>query len=496
MTTPGHRCCASLLPDYVEELPQGRRIGPLNRFGYEPTWSHNFDASGHPFPAGEHDSRIPLTVDGLPIKRPHDSRVPAFDESGAAGRGSPRTEMRSLTVDDSVCRARSCPPTAAAFRTASIRTMEAFGIGPDQFACGLRFRRRCLSPELRIETHSEAAKTAVRVGNIDCMLSKKHFHDYPSPGASLSPRLAAQKTEAVDIDIHPGRARQGTSIAAKGTLPRASASFEIDSPKSPVRCAPRKHALKYYEQTAEAESYAKLIGRPAAVTPKDIQATRLALEQLEKRARMPDTARGHTGSVGSIDLHSIIDSWSMVSSEPSSPLLTANRRMFRTLSAISTDASDCGSERHSVVEQTLSKVARALVGEGPGAAPDAPGHSSPEPSQSIFANMEDSEIKRVALDLAKENATSDIHSDEAFESEVAIKVPLGLRRVMASMMSKNDDLNDEIQAAIGSCAQQIQRFKDHPPTRTSYLRSSRQEAQNAARHPGKSLRQVQSEAVP
>jgi len=454
----GERHCFSLLPECLEELPQGRRSGSLNRQGYEP----HAGAAGYSFPNGECDSRIPMTVDRLPSKRAHSLR--RFDSTGAGGICSPRMTQHPtlLTMEYGVRRASSEPPQLALSRSASMRANEYFGVTPD-VGSGLRHLRRCLSPALQPLTHCEAATAAASLRDIDCVQTKRRFHGAPAQGSN-SPRLAMKGTEELCIDIDArmmggyckgrGLANGGhtPSRASAGMSPRASPSRELEnSDESPVR---RGHGLiAWLEKTAEAENYAKLLGRPSAAArgdPREARGVALNRKQLQQRERgwqSVTAVQDQSLCNQSLDASSIC-SWSMLCSEPNSPLAGVTKRMMRAYSgsgistAPSTEGSRPDSPRRVVVDKTLSKASR-----------------------SIFASLEDSEIKRTALAMAEENsATSSVCGDEPPGDSV--KVPLGLRRVVASMLPNTEGLTDdmvqELQAAIGASAQMIGKSQEPP----------------------------------
>jgi hypothetical protein len=172
---------------------------------------------------------------------------------------------------------------------------------------------------------------------------------------------------------------------------------------------------------------------------------------------------------------------SVLLSEPNSPLLSIKRGL-RSFSTLSTNASEEGFSsptRHSAIEEehTLSQI------------------------HSIFSALPDSEIKRSALDdeeytfftsdepqrTSTEEGNFGEIKDELESKGTAnprVKVPLGLRRVMSSMLPGRkvfiDSDAQELQAAIGSVALQLDATKDlrqahdragQPRTRASKLQA-------------------------
>lgn len=465
----GERHCYPLLPDYLEALPQGRRIGSLNRQGYEP----HRDAAGYIFPDGECDNRIPITVDRLPSKRANSLK--RFDSTGAAGICSPRMTQHPtlLTMEYGVRRARSEPPQLASSRSASLLANEYFGVTPD-VGSGLRQLRRCLSPALQPLTHCQAAASPASLGDIDCVQTRRRFNGAPAQGSN-SPRLAMKETEALCFDIDArmmagackgrgfARDRETPCRATAGMLPWASPTAEFEhSDQSPVR--PGHGLITWLEKTAEAEHYAKLLGRPSSDPRGDARGdggVALNGKQLQQRERgwqSVGAVQDHSTSNRSFDVNSIC-SWSMACSEPSSPLFGVTKRMMRAYSGsgISTAPSEEGSTpdspRHAAVDKTLS-----------------------EASRSIFANLEDSEIQRTVLAMAEDSSgAGSVSCDELWGERV--KVPLGLRRVVASMLPGTEILSgdkvQELQAAIGASAQTIGRSQEPPLLQASSFCVSR-----------------------
>jgi len=236
---------------------------------------------------------------------------------------------------------------------------------------------------------------------------------------------------------------------------------ECTSPSSP-RSPPRQRSLKYFEKCFEAENYARLLGRPRSITRRDIRASRLALNivQLQQRDGVWQFSAGDKGLPGSAtsSANSSICSWSMVSSEPSSP---AGKSVGR-LSTISTAASE---------EGFLLSIAKDAMGEP----------TLSKASRSVFNNLVDSDFKHFnSRDNCLEPGSSecDMVPEDSIKSygTECVKVPLSLHRVLTSVLPDCKNVTDamvqQLQAAIGQSAQQISMSEDVPPTRVSYLRRS------------------------
>jgi len=197
----GLRLCLNSLP-LRQDLSGGYfsgspRTGPVTRAGFEPQWQ----AAGSPFPNGEPETRA-LYIDGSQMSRKRSAPLDTFDRNGAVGTGPPRTEVRALTIDDPVCRARSEPPRRTPSRVEVERALQAFGAPCNSE--NIHGRRQARSPEI-VETRTDVIRAAAQVSDIQGMCTKKHFHRSLSPESSLSPRLAAARLDAVCIDAHRRR---------------------------------------------------------------------------------------------------------------------------------------------------------------------------------------------------------------------------------------------------------------------------------------------------
>lgn len=312
------RHCFSSLPEYLQDLPQGPRQGSLNREGFEPA----ADAAGHPFPEGEscgpqwRDPRVLLTVDRLQSKRK--DCLSSFDSTGAAGICSPRTEIRCLTIDDNVRRARSAPPRPQSSLAAMRLSMQIFGVQADLGSL-ISSRRRSISVNPQSTSRAQIARHAMQYGYITDVLAKKHFHGEPAPLGYSSPRLAAVDLENIDIDARAGRARPAPQAPSEGILPWNSPSNDIyagcgeESFTSRPRTA---RSLKYFEIAMESERYAKLIGRPHEKTEKELRGKRLAIE-LERQDKLADKCDDAAWSATKDDLRSKLSMRSTTASEGS-----------------------------------------------------------------------------------------------------------------------------------------------------------------------------------
>jgi hypothetical protein len=427
------RYCFSALPGYLQELPGGCRQGSVSREGYETA----FDAAGHPFPNSERDARLLPTVDTLPSKR----REPlaSFDRKGAAT-GAPLTEVRALHVDDHVRRALSEPPRHLETVGSKLLSMQSFGVLPG-IDCPISGRRRSLSPEFSPPTRTEIGKRAVQYGDIVDVPRKKRMEKGFAPG-SFSPRLSAVAMECIDIDQHAGRKRSSSyQAASKGIVPLESPSFSLECASEPLKASPRCRSLQYFEKTLEAERYARLIGRPHAGTLKEIQRVRLALElqrqketeeeapsrikhQLSRLSMLSTTASG--ASEGSLP------TLSPRSQPPSSPKC----RMSRSKSPVPLSAA----------------------------------------SRSVFEHWNDEEADLIT-------ASQDGNS-ESVPVVVANTPPLGVRRLMASLLpdadAMSEDLMHDLRSVISTSmqsfgkhhgAQRTRRFGCSPPRRPANRRN-------------------------
>lgn len=246
----------------------------------------------------------------------------------------------------------------------------------------------------------------------------------------MSPRYAARCTELIDIDSHGGRMMSPrNALAAEAILPTTE-SFEL-TPTNEWCFAqtPRAHNMTYFVKTLEAEKYAKLLGRPQS----QARATEcLKLENLQKQERgwqkYAPITKGHTESCASLDTHAC--DWSVVSSEPNSPTAIVRTRMRRSLSAISTAASEEGSVR-SDRETPLSKASRSVFG---------------------------------SFDEADCSTWGCLAEDLEYEGNSPRKLPLGFRRVMASMFPDGTNLTESVANLVGARMQNLTRA---PPKASS-----------------------------
>jgi hypothetical protein len=386
-----------------------------------------------------------MTVDDLPRKR--DNPLAFFDATGAAGIGSPRIDVRTLSIDDRVRRARSEPPQLESTRATQTLSMQAFGILAGIDTPG-RFRRRALSPEFTPAARDQVAKMGAIYGDIERITAKKHFRS-SSMEALMSPRLVAKAIESIDIDAQTGRAKLLDKKAALGILPD-SASFEMDTTtQTTFGQSRRSKNLCYYEKTLEAERYAKLIGRPQSQPRTEFSwpQSALKIENLQQRERGWQynfaVKDGHEQLMAACD-------WSTCDgSEPNSPVASANvrDRIFKSLSVISTAASEEGewsgsvksgrSWREREKEQSLSKASR-----------------------SIFTGLKESDLKAVAMGLVNED------NADGYDYDHSTKVPLGVRRIVSSMLPNTDAMTEsmasELQAAIVGSMSKLVKPKSVP----------------------------------
>jgi len=266
----GYRVCLTSMPNEPMLSTTGPRLGPVSRAGYEASWN----AAGNPFKNGEPEFRT-WNVNAACLPRRRKDPLGSFVSDGAAGRGSPRTEVRALDVDDHVRRAHSEPPKATRTRAETELAMQAFGIysDVDSFAVRRRVQAETLPP-----TKAMIGRTAMEFTDITSVLRRKTFHDAAPPGSSLSPRMAAKSLESIDIDSYYGRRRSVSCEPSCRSAPWSCASFD-----SPVR-----GRRQFFEQILSAEKYASLIGRPHFRSQEelaDIAAGNAEMQRIEEMER-------------------------------------------------------------------------------------------------------------------------------------------------------------------------------------------------------------------
>jgi len=266
----GYRVCLTSLPNQPILSTTGPRLGPVSRAGYETSWN----AAGNPFKNGEPEFRT-WSVDAGCLPRRRKDPLGSFVCDDAAGRGRPRTEVRSLDVDDHVRRAHSEPPKATRTRAEIELAMQAFGIHPDvdSFALRRRVHSETLPP-----TKAMIGRTAMEFTDITSVLRRKTFHDAAPPGSSLSPRMAAKALESIDIDSYYGRRRSVSCEPSCRSAPWACISFD----------SPAQGRRQFFEHMLSADRYASLIGRPHFRSQEelaDIAAGNAEMQHIEEMER-------------------------------------------------------------------------------------------------------------------------------------------------------------------------------------------------------------------
>lgn len=217
------------------------RQGPVGRSGFEPS----LDAAGSVGPRFEPRAIIV----GQQSRKCAD--VGGVDWTGSAGHLSPRVDLRSLHIDDSVRRARSEPPVSLSTRLEVALAQKAFGV------CADTGRRRLIEQPMSVHSRAEVASQSAKLGIMENLLEKRHFHGSP-PGSSLSPRMANQGLAAIDIDSHAGRLHKVTP-SQPGFLPLGGETWDLqvaDTSKASFR--------RFVEQNLLADQYAALLDRPSA----------------------------------------------------------------------------------------------------------------------------------------------------------------------------------------------------------------------------------------
>jgi hypothetical protein len=302
--------------------------------------------------------------------------------------------------------------------------MQVFGVNSDIDA-DHRGHRLHLSPRSSVQSRREQVQTALRYGDIEGVPMKRHFVNNRAPCESLSPRAAAVSVESVDIDSHRPKGALMTRTASEGILPFASSDFNLACEVNHgAWCqAARGRCLKYFEQALQADRYAKLIGRPHSESDKELNRTRLALE-VEKNNKacwtldaIPDVNDTDTLEDFAIDVDS------------------ERKHRLSTQSTTASEGSSASPETNfRCIGQQLSKEKIFLLnGKDP---------VMSKISRSIFAQSQDANIGS----LFEESDTLD-------------NLPLGLRRVVASLVPNAADLSEnamqDLRQAIGSSAQTI-----------------------------------------
>lgn len=234
------RCCLLSQPVDSVEFFTSPRQGPVSRRGFEPA----ADAAGSV--GRQWEPRA--TVVGEQFRKCAD--ISGVDWSGAAGHLSPRMELRSLDIDDRVRRARSEPPASLSTRLEVALAQQAFGV------CADTGRRRLMEQPSSVPSRAEVASQSAKIGTMESLLEKRHFHGMSPPGSTLSVRIANRALAAVDIDAHAGRLHK-TTPSQQGFLPLGGETWDLQGGD----CS--KVSLgRFFEQSFQADQYALLLGRP------------------------------------------------------------------------------------------------------------------------------------------------------------------------------------------------------------------------------------------
>lgn len=240
MVSQARFCLLSPSADSTEFFTTPRR-GPVSRLGFEPAP----DAAGSVRPQFEPRA----IVVGQQSTKCAD--VHKVDWNGAAGHLLPRVDLRTLHIDDSVRRARSEPPASLSTRLEIALAQQAFGV------CADTGRRRLMEEPQSVPSRAEVASQSAKLGTMESLLEKRHFHGAPLPGSSLSPLMKNRALESIDIDSHAGR-RHEASPSKGGFLPQDGESWDLqagDTSKASLR--------RFLEQSLLAEEHASLLGRPS-----------------------------------------------------------------------------------------------------------------------------------------------------------------------------------------------------------------------------------------
>jgi len=318
-------------------------------------------------------------------------------------------------------------------------------------------------------------KRAMKFGDITDISTKKHFVGAPSPGTS-SQRLAAVALESLDIDARAGRAHL-VDTPVEGILPTRTPSFSLECHHKPLSAAPRRPNMRYFEKSLEAERYAKLIGRPHAAPSKELQRVRLALglDRQEKceiaslNIAAPDMQDwiGSSATPSEVSVDATSSELQTLSLRSASHLLSAKESGDPVKDA---GRSDCCHSRQSSLQSTAvpslygSEASRFSHSRQSSMQEFEGEHRLPHCRQTSLQEFELDSLVPAYLLKSPQSSQQEFDS-EHFVSGVEeaqpqqIIVPLGVRRLMASLMPKPDmmteDLMDDLRAALVASAQQL-----------------------------------------
>lgn len=460
----GFRSCYSGVLDPCASW-DGSARGPRSvRSDYDADW----DAAGHPFHEGEREQRG-LHVDNLSRRRTSDDCVRTLSSySDAAGGAGARIEVRSLSVDDrAVRRARSEPPNVEAqHRLSGSHSLRAFGVQPCM-DCGSRVRRRSISPAVSpTSSRSMSMKVAVLSGDVSNIMRKKQFHDSPAPGSSLSPRMAARELASICIDS-PTRRRQLLSRVSSGiVVPEDRHTYDIPASRDSCQLFPgsprNRETGQFFKKSVEARNYAKLVGRPGSTTTaiqelamlSEVEVTRqldilqrsvsgdtrMMIHDIYQACSINADARQRSKE-SSADLYVSCQSETSMTAETSrttSPIRSPTlkpRHASLSFSNVSTVASDSDLLDRSSGHTPLSATSRSIF------LPHA------EAVQENDDDMGNDPFKLTSDSAPNSAPYSFMAEEEEPDSEPGIKldkVPLGLRRILNSVLNNMDNIPEEI----------------------------------------------------
>lgn len=452
----GFRPCLLGVLDLCESwdgVAQGPRSALSN---HEADW----DAAGHPYEEGELEPRAE-TVENIKYRRRSIQILDNVDYSDSAGGPAVRFEARSLTIDDRVRfrRSKSLPPRIdgeGQTRLQKSQSLQAWGMLPCVDGEN-RMRKRCLSPDFGPISRSAAAKMALlTTRDISSLTHKKQFHDCPPPGSSLSPRQAALTLESMDIDAPYGRLMRPRT-SSKGIIPTDGCTYDTDANRDHLAFfsgAPRNRSTgEFFKKTLEAQSYAKLLGRPGHCNSSAIK--ELAnLSEVEVLRQLKHLQRLQKG-----DSRFVVDSIAEVcwaastrraksegtrtepeQTPPRSPSAKSRRGFSKAESLFSTVASD--GDLNDSRSTPLSAASRSVF------------FSHPEGMQEQAEVEAATERKEDAPDSAPYSFLADQEEPDSEPPSLHWrplnqKVPLGLRRVLSSVLPSTDNIPEDVLSELG-----------------------------------------------
>eukprot|EP00928_Gymnodinium_smaydae_P042683 TRINITY_DN28705_c1_g2_i2.p1 TRINITY_DN28705_c1_g2~~TRINITY_DN28705_c1_g2_i2.p1 ORF type:complete len:440 (+),score=47.41 TRINITY_DN28705_c1_g2_i2:52-1320(+) len=258
---------------------------------------------------------------------------------------------------------------------------------------------------------------------------RRHFHDSPAPGSNLSPRVAAAAVGLIDIDAPLGR-KHFLNATEVIRLPWNQECWD-----DAVGASTAARRRQFFDQTYLADRYAELLGRPGKNSSQKSPSPRQ--HQRAKRNVNRDVARD-------LDLEDVAYRLSVAGSISSDGIGVHNIE--------SSHHCFCKGRMGSKRNYDSAVASTAASASGSAAASAAPsvansGVATPDDSdiEECLPNIKEEETPRPTSEHAEFYVATSEPVQRATEPEsiassleLPHKLPLGMRRVLHAVLSKED----------------------------------------------------------